>query len=402
MKIRKSVVAALLIGTAAVNGACESIAEPGYFAGIGLGYSLSDIDGPKIRKELCGGDVICTIKSYSHDENDLGFKLYGGYLFNENFALEGGYFNLGEYSFHTEGEDATTRYIYEGTSQMHGLHIDAIGYLPLNENLSLTARLGVMYAEVKEEYAYSEGGIEGDLYVNGSAKEKSPDKRDVGFKYGVGLQYDFTPAFGVRGEWENYHLEEAIAAGADLTLFSLGIVYRFGVPEPEPLIIEKEVVKEVEVPVVIEKKVEVPVVVEKEVIKEVEVPAEPIVFIKPGERIILASNSLFDFDKSDLKPQGKAALRDLMKKIRKDDNLIITGHTCSMGSEIYNLKLSERRASSVMNYLIANGIAPERLEMRARGESEPIASNATEEGRIQNRRVEIEVVAGHKEEGAAE
>jgi outer membrane protein OmpA-like peptidoglycan-associated protein len=186
----------------------------------------------------------------------------------------------------------------------------------------------------------------------------------------------------------------------------VNLVYRFGVPEPEPVIIEKEVVKEVEVPVVVEKKVEVPVVVEKEVIKEVvkevEVPAEPIVFIKPGERVVLASNTLFDFDKSDLKPQGKAMLLDLITKIRKQDNLIITGHTCSLGSEIYNLKLSERRAASVMNFLIANGIEPSRLEMRGRGESEPIASNATEEGRIQNRRVEIEVVAGPEPEEAAQ
>ena len=402
MKISKSVAAALLLGTAAVNGACDSIAEPGPYLGLGVGYSLSDIDGEKIRKELCGGDVLCEITSYSQDENDLGFKLFGGYLFNENFALEGGYFDLGEYTFHTEGQDATTHYSYEGSSRMQGVNIDALGKLPLNDQLSLTARVGVMYAQVKEEYTYSEG----TLYVNGSAKPGEPKNNDVGFKYGVGLQYDFTPAIGVRGEWENYHLEEAVAAGADLTLFSVNLVYRFGVPEPEPVIIEKEVVKEVEVPVVVEKKVEVPVVVEKEVIKEVvkevEVPAEPIVFIKPGERVVLASNTLFDFDKSDLKPQGKAMLLDLIKKIRKQDNLIITGHTCSLGSEIYNLKLSERRAASVMNFLIANGIEPSRLEMRGRGESEPIASNATEEGRIQNRRVEIEVVAGPEPEEAAQ
>jgi OOP family OmpA-OmpF porin len=391
MKINKSVAAALLLGTAAVHGACESIAEPGPYAGLGIGYSLSDIDGPTIREELCGGMVACNITSYSQDENDLGFKLFGGYLFNENFALEGGYFNMGEYTFHAEGDDGTTHYTYEGSSKMHGINIDALGHLPLNERLSLTARVGVMYAEVKEHYYYSEG----NLIVNGVPKESNPKKRDAGFKYGLGLQYDFTPEIGVRGEWENYHLQEAIAAGADISLFSLSVVYRFGIeepPPPEPVVIEKEVVKEVEVPVV----------VEKEVVKEVEVPGDPIVVLKPGERIVLATDTLFDFDKSDLKSQGRATLRDLVKKIREQDHLVITGHTDSVGSELYNLKLSERRAASVMNFLIANGIEPKRLEMRARGESEPVASNDTEEGRAQNRRVEIEVVVGTEEESSAE
>jgi len=396
MNIKKSAAAALVCALAAVNAQCEaeSIAAPGWYVGASVGYSISDIDQQSVSEEVCPPGVIggCTVTSYSEDERAFGFKVLGGYLFNEYFALEGGYFNLGEYTFETETSTGET---YDGSSKMHGANIDALLHLPVYEHLSVTARIGVIYAQVKEEYNYS-GGV---LLVNGMPKETTPENTDAGLKYGLGLQYDFTPALGIRGEWENYHLEEAIAAGADISLFSLGVVYRFGAepePEPEPIVIEKEVVKEVV------KEVEVPVVVEKEVIKEVEVPAEPIVYIQPGERVILASNTLFDFDKSELKPEGKAALLDLIKKIRKQDNLIITGHTCSMGSEIYNLRLSERRAGSVMNFLIANGIAPERLEKRAKGESEPIASNETEEGRIQNRRVEIEVVAGPNAENAAE
>ena len=72
-------------------------------------------------------------------------------------------------------------------------------------------------------------------------------------------------------------------------------------------------------------------------------------------------------------------------------NITIVGHTDSRGSDEYNLKLSEGRAVSVMRALIDRGIAPERLKAEGRGETQPVASNETEEGRAENRRIEIEV-----------
>ena len=69
--------------------------------------------------------------------------------------------------------------------------------------------------------------------------------------------------------------------------------------------------------------------------------------------------------------------------------LEIHGHTDNVGEDEYNMKLSERRASAVVNYLIQNGISSSRLEYKGFGSSKPIASNDTEEGRQENRRVEV-------------
>ncbi len=106
-----------------------------------------------------------------------------------------------------------------------------------------------------------------------------------------------------------------------------------------------------------------------------------------------AGNVLFDFDKSDLTPGAKAQLDTLMDKLRNADvvSIKVIGHTDSKGSDAYNQALSERRASSVAAYLLSQGLAPNKLTSEGRGESEPVADNATDEGRAQNRRVELHI-----------
>ena len=106
-----------------------------------------------------------------------------------------------------------------------------------------------------------------------------------------------------------------------------------------------------------------------------------------------ASNVLFDFDKSDLTPAAKAQLDTLMDKLRNADvvSIKVIGHTDSKGSDAYNQALSERRASSVAAYLLSQGLAPNKLTSEGRGESEPVADNASDEGRAENRRVELHI-----------
>ncbi|MBY8937498.1 OmpA family protein [Pseudomonas fluorescens] len=106
-----------------------------------------------------------------------------------------------------------------------------------------------------------------------------------------------------------------------------------------------------------------------------------------------AGNVLFDFDKSDLTPAAKAQLDTLMDKLRNADvvSIKVIGHTDSKGSDAYNQALSERRASSVAAYLLSQGLAPDKLTSEGRGESEPVADNASDEGRAQNRRVELHI-----------
>ena len=126
-------------------------------------------------------------------------------------------------------------------------------------------------------------------------------------------------------------------------------------------------------------------------------PAKPAP--KPvAEKVTLAADVLFDFDKSVLKPEGKAKLDDLAGKVKAInlEVVIAIGHTDSIGSDAYNQKLSVRRAESVKAYLVSKGVEPNRIYTEGKGEKQPVASNKTAEGRQKNRRVEIEVIGTKK------
>ena len=107
-----------------------------------------------------------------------------------------------------------------------------------------------------------------------------------------------------------------------------------------------------------------------------------------------ASDAFFDFNKSALKPEGRAKLDDLVGKIKgiSLEVIIAVGHTDSVGSDAYNQKLSVKRAESVKAYLVTKGIEKNRVYTEGKGEKQPVADNKTAEGRAKNRRVEIEVV----------
>jgi OOP family OmpA-OmpF porin len=112
------------------------------------------------------------------------------------------------------------------------------------------------------------------------------------------------------------------------------------------------------------------------------------------QKVTYAADAFFDFDKSVLKPEGKAKLDDLASKIKgiKLEVVIATGHTDSIGSNAYNDRLSVRRAEAVKAYLVSKGIDSSRVYTEGKGETQPVADNRTAEGRAQNRRVVIEVV----------
>ncbi|MBA4328580.1 MAG: hypothetical protein C0428_10170 [Polaromonas sp.] len=123
-------------------------------------------------------------------------------------------------------------------------------------------------------------------------------------------------------------------------------------------------------------------------------PAPAPVAPPAATKVTYAADAFFDFDKSVLKPEGKAKLDDLVGKI-KDINLeviIAVGHTDAVGSDSYNQKLSVRRSEAVKAYLVSKGIEQNRVYTEGKGEKQPVADNKTGEGRAKNRRVEIEVV----------
>lgn len=114
--------------------------------------------------------------------------------------------------------------------------------------------------------------------------------------------------------------------------------------------------------------------------------------------ITFDSGVLFDVDSAELKPDAISNLNKLAEILQKypDTNILIEGHTDSAGNEDHNMKLSEKRAKSVQDYLVQQKIASNRMTVKWYGESKPVASNDTEEGKRQNRRVEISIAANEK------
>ena len=115
-------------------------------------------------------------------------------------------------------------------------------------------------------------------------------------------------------------------------------------------------------------------------------------------KITLQADTLYDFDKSTLKPEGKATLDKIAADLSKIklEVIIAVGNTDSIGTDAYNMALGQRRAQSVKSYLTAKGVDGSRIYTESKGKSNPVASNATAEGRAKNRRTDIEVVGTAK------
>jgi len=105
---------------------------------------------------------------------------------------------------------------------------------------------------------------------------------------------------------------------------------------------------------------------------------------------------LFDFNKSTLKPEAKSQLAGVLQALKEQPGVqtLVVGHTDGIGSDAYNMKLSQRRADSVATYLVQNGVSRQSIRTEAHGKRQPVASNANAAGRAQNRRVEITLSPG--------
>ena len=129
-------------------------------------------------------------------------------------------------------------------------------------------------------------------------------------------------------------------------------------------------------------------------------PGAEVVRTEEGINLILDENSkvTFDYNKASLTAVAKSNLDKLVEVFNEypDTDLLIVGHTDNVGSQGYNLPLSQKRAQSVKDYLVSKGIASSRLTSKGKGLEEPIADNTTAEGRAQNRRVEIAITANEK------
>ena len=334
-----SVQAAKLFGIAAIAAASAlaaqtaSAQDSGWYAGGNVGRTSATVDNARITSGLAGAGLTTT--SIADRDRDTGYKIYGGYQLSPNFALEGGYFDLGKFGFTANTNPAGT---LNGDIRVRGLNLDLVGTLPLSERLSLLGRVGANYAQTRG--TFSGTGAVGVTNPN-------PNKSDTNYKIGVGLQYAFTEALSMRGELERYRINDAVGNRGHIDMVSVGLVYKFGgkTQTPPPLMSRSVMVQ------------------------PVAVAAAPIVMAPPPQpaappppppapvRVSFSADSLFDFDKSAVKPSGKQALDKFSADLKgtQYDAVNVTGHTDRLGSQDYNQKLSSRRAEAVSAYLVETG-----------------------------------------------
>ncbi len=175
----------------------------------------------------------------------------------------------------------------------------------------------------------------------------NPSKREANYKFGVGLQYNFTESLGMRAEAERYRINDAVGNKGDVDLVSIGLVYRFGGKTPAP--VQRAAAPE---PVAAAAPEPVPVTPPP--------PPPPAPKAPAPRKVTFSADSLFVFGKADVSPAGKQALDKLAADLRgvDFDVITVTGHTDRIGSHKYNMDLSERRANAVKTYLVESGGIP--------------------------------------------
>lgn len=301
--------------------------DSGWYVGASGGRTRAKIDDVRINSGLLGSGF--TSSSITDDDRASGFKAFGGYQFNPNFALEGGYFDLGKFGYNAVTVPAGT---LNGDIRLKGLNLDTVGILPLTDKFSLLGRVGINYAQARDSFS-------GTGAVN--VLDPSPSKRQANIKFGLGMQYAFNDALAMRVEAERYRINDAVGNRGDVDLFSVGLVYRFGEKSPTPV-----------APTVMPEPVAVMVP-----------PPEPPAAPPPPTRtkVSFSADSLFAFNKSDVSPAGKEVLGKFANDLKGTDydTVKVTGHTDRIGAHAYNLKLSSRRADAVKTELINAGGIPE-------------------------------------------
>jgi OOP family OmpA-OmpF porin len=310
--------------------------------------------------------------SIDEDDRDVGYKLFGGYKFNKNFAVEGGYFNLGKFGF--TANTTTAGSSLTGTGKFQGANLDALGILPFTEKFSAFGRVGYIYTWTKDTFSGA-----GAVTVTNS----NPKKSDGNYKYGLGVQYDFTESLGLRVEWERYRVNDAVGNKGDIDMALIGLVYTFGAAKPAPR-------AETPPPAYV-----------------APVAAAPVLVIVPivarTQQYCSILDIQFEINKSTVQREAEEKLDVLVTFMRKypDTAAVIEGHTDEVGTSADNMRLSQNRADSMVNYLANRGIARSRLQAVGYGETRPIADNSTEIGKRLNRRINAVIACATDIEGIA-
>lgn len=381
--LRTSVTLAIA-ALAAVAAPLAVAQDTGWYAGGNIGATRATIDDARIQNRLLANGFATT--SIADDERSAGFKLYGGYRLNRYFAVEGGYFRLGDFGYTATTVPAGT---LTGNMKVQGLNLDLVGIVPLGERFEVFGRVGAAYAQTRDRFT----GTGAVIVTN-----PNPRKNDTNLKLGVGMGYRFSDTLAMRIEAERYRINDAVGNKGDVDMLSVGLVYYFGakqqavvprsaayMPPPQPAPMPPPVVAVAPPP-----------------------PPAPLPPPAPPPpapmRVNFSADSLFDFDKAIVKPAGKQSLDRFAQDLRgmRYDSVSVTGHTDRIGSQAYNLKLSTQRAEAVSTYLVETAAVPAgKITARGVNGADPVTKPGECPGRkvtpaliacLQpDRRVEVEV-----------
>lgn len=223
MKFKKT---SVMLGVAALSALAAPLAMAqnysGWYLGGNVGRTGASIDDDRITRGLAGQGLVTT--SIEDRDTDRGYKVFGGYQLNRNFAVEAGYFDLGKF-----GYTATTVPIgsLTGDIRVKGVNLDLVGIWPITDRFSALGRVGVTSARTKGHF--SSTGWANVPYANAH-----PNERATNVKFGAGLMYDFTPSLGMRVEAERYRINDSVGNKGHVDMVSVGLVYRFGASSPAP------------------------------------------------------------------------------------------------------------------------------------------------------------------------
>jgi OOP family OmpA-OmpF porin len=258
------------------------------------------------------------------------------------------------------------------------VNLDAVGFLPFTRKFAAFGRVGLNYAEAKDSFT-------GTGSVN--VLDPNRSKRAANYKFGLGLQYDVTESLGVRAEAERFRIDDAVSNKGDVDLFSVGVLYRFGGKTAASAAATPPPPAAAPAPAL---------------------PAVPVLVVVPvlerTQQYCSILDIQYEINQDDIQREEKEKLGVVGTFLKKypDATAVIEGHTDNVGAPEKNMELSQRRAQSVVTYLVGGfPIAPSRLTAVGYGDTRPLADNRTEEGKRLNRRIGAVIACAKDIEGLA-
>lgn len=354
------------------------------------------------------GSVSVTGTEYKFSDTDTTFGLFVGYQFVPWLAVEAGWMDLGNTNIDTNGTYAYDTVInpppvgvpnggtYSVNPQFEssGWVVSLLPMLPIGDAWNLFARVGYYMGDNKLSGTLVAQDTRLGVAVGTPYEAKFSESDSSGsFLWGGGVSYTWNQRVSFRLEYDNAaDVAETNGHKTDVERFVFGMVYRFGdVAEPVAPMQPVAAAPVAAAPVVPAKCADA----DNDGVCD---SADRCPGTTAGERVgpygcpcDVTIRTHFGFDSAELTAEDKAELDRVAARLTELEFVggTATGHTDSVGDEAYNQKLSERRAQAVVDYLSAKGVAAGRITALGMGESKPLADNATEAGRAENRRVTI-------------